>query len=241
MGGGGAVRLVVSGEISLNGTVDADGGENDGVATGTPFYGSSGGSVWITASHLSGTGKISASGGAIKDNYMGAGGRIAIYLTGDTALSFGGSVEAYAGCKSTEVPPYPKGAPGTIYVETASDAARRGRVIVANASSGASNGGQNSKPLVDYPVTKWCGQNDGRWATWELSNYATLNITADAKIADVWLNGSSPQILLNGHTLRIYTRQHALGTSASQVVAGGTVENPGQIIWQKQATVLLLK
>ena len=32
-------------------------------------------------------------------------------------------------------------------------------------------------------------------------------------------------------TLFIYHRRHALGTSASQIVPGGTAENPGRIIW----------
>ncbi len=234
--GGGAVRLSIAGGAFVDGAIDADGGVYP-----DNYYGSSGGSVWITAVRLSGSGAITASGGAIKAGYMGAGGRVAIYLTGDRTLSFGGSVEAYAGCKSADVPPYPKGAPGTIYIETASDAARCGRVIVANASTGVANGGQNSQPLVDYPVTTWAGKDDGRWATWELSNDATLNVTADARIADVWLEGSKPQIKLNGHTLRIGTREHALGTSASQVVVGGTAENPGQIIWQQPATILFLK
>ena len=89
-------------------------------------------------------------------------------------------------------------------------------------------------------MTTWAGKDDGRWATWELSNDATLNVTADAKIADVWLEGSKPQIRLNGHTLRIHTRRHALGTSDAQIVPGGTEENPGQIIWLMQPTMLLL-
>ena len=240
IGGGGAVRLVVVGELALDGAIDADGGDNDG-STGSTFYGSAGGSVWITAARLSGHGKITASGGFLKDNYAGAGGRVALYLTEDAALSFGGSVEAFAGKKYSDVPPFPKGAPGTIYIQTAADKPRKGRVVVANAANGVSNGGQNSKPLVDYPVATWAGKDDGRWATWELSNYATLNVTADAKIADVWLEGSKPQIQLNGHTLYIRSLRHELGVDDSQVVPGGTTENPGKIVWLTPPTVLMLR
>ena len=235
------MRLVVGGELALDGAIDADGGDNDGGASGSIYYGSAGGSVWITAARLSGSGKVSASGGLSMNNYYGAGGRVALYLTEDAALSFGGSVEAFAGMMYGDEPRFPKGAPGTIYVETASDRPLRGRVVVANAANGASNGGMNSKPLVDYPVAIWAGQDDGRWATWELSNYATLNVTADAKVADVWLEGSKPQIQLNGHTLYVHSLRHELGVDDSQVVPGGTAENPGKIVWLTPPTVLMLR
>ena len=73
--GGGAVRLIVSGALTLNGSV---------VAAGIPdvFAGGAGagGSIWITAGSLSGTGNLQAIGGAGGSGLWGGGGggRIAV-------------------------------------------------------------------------------------------------------------------------------------------------------------------
>jgi hypothetical protein len=75
--GGGAIRLSVGGVLTVNGALTADGDaglqDNSG--------GGSGGSIWISASTLAGSGWISASGGSgeLYGGGGGAGGRIAIY------------------------------------------------------------------------------------------------------------------------------------------------------------------
>ena len=229
--GGGIVRLRVTGRLALDGTIDAD-GESRNVG----YYSGSGGSVWIEAGAIRGGGSISANGGG-GGQYPGAGGRVAIYLAdeGET-LGATPSVTAYGGYNYSDGFHVPQSTPGTIYVETAADGARRGTVRVANASS-ASAGTQ----YVDYPSTLAAAADDGRDAAWRLSGYSFLYITRDAKVADVWLEGSKPRIYLNGHTLRIRTTRHALGTDeSSQVIPGGTAENPGRIIWFNP-TILLLK
>ena len=168
----------------------------------------------------------------------GSGGRIAIYLTG-TGETLGETpvVTAYGGHSYSDGQRIPKGAPGTIYVETAADGARRGTVRVANHAS-ASAGSQ----YVDYPSTRRAAVGDGQDATWRLSGYSYLYVTRDAKVADVWLEGAKPRIYLNGHTLRIHTRHHRLGTDESaQIIPGGTAENPGQIIWDGRATILFVQ
>jgi len=70
--GGGAIRLVVSNLLVLDGIVSADGGT--GYATNSPTGGGSGGSLWITAGTLSGAGSISACGGSGVNNGGGGGG-----------------------------------------------------------------------------------------------------------------------------------------------------------------------
>ncbi|MEX1139698.1 MAG: T9SS type A sorting domain-containing protein [Bacteroidota bacterium] len=86
--GGGALRLTAGGVVHVDGKIISDGGRGkedtppfDGQGTG----GGSGGSVWITASSLAGSGMISASGGnGSFDSYYelwgggGGGGRIRI-------------------------------------------------------------------------------------------------------------------------------------------------------------------
>ena len=103
--GGGAIRLIVSGTLTLNGTISANG------VAGPPNWlpaldnyagGGSGGSIWVTAGTLTGSGTFTANGGPRYWNGAavwpaGGGGRIAVYygtgngFTGfDTATTSGG-------------------------------------------------------------------------------------------------------------------------------------------------------
>jgi YD repeat-containing protein len=84
--GGGAMKLVVSGSISVNGTISSNGTNGSGSWHGAGG-GGSGGSIWIIAETLDGSGMIEADGGdggaqhiVSNDTYIyaggGAGGRI---------------------------------------------------------------------------------------------------------------------------------------------------------------------
>ena len=71
--GGGAVHLVVAGNLAVNGGISADGLRNS-------YYGGCGGSVWIECATLSGSGTVSArEGRTTYANYAGSGGRVAVY------------------------------------------------------------------------------------------------------------------------------------------------------------------
>ncbi len=72
--GGGAVRLIVSGTLTDNGVISANGGNLIGYQGG----GGSGGSVWVTTAALMGSGVFSANGGT-GGEAAGGGGRIAVY------------------------------------------------------------------------------------------------------------------------------------------------------------------
>ncbi|MEK7128626.1 MAG: DUF5018 domain-containing protein, partial [Patescibacteria group bacterium] len=88
--GGGAVRIVVSDTFTNNGIVSANGNSS-----------SSGGSIYVTTSHLAGDGKFSGNGGVLyATGYFkspGAGGRIALHYQ---TSSFEGEAEAKGGCGS---------------------------------------------------------------------------------------------------------------------------------------------
>lgn len=90
--GGGAIRLVVTGNIVNNGTVSSNG-----------EYTSSGGSIYVTANDISGNGTFNANGGGFYfgGNAYGAGGggRIALYYK---TSSFVGKTESFGGCGSTD-------------------------------------------------------------------------------------------------------------------------------------------
>ena len=115
---GGAVELVVSGKLTLGGTIESTAYTgNDGTKSEV-----GGGSIDITAGRLAGDGSIKA--GAVKDGQPG--GRIAIHLTGVGATfdDFDGAVNcATLGAGSI-------GSCGSIYIETAADGEGRGTVVL---------------------------------------------------------------------------------------------------------------
>ncbi|MDD4059842.1 MAG: DUF2341 domain-containing protein [Kiritimatiellae bacterium] len=89
--GGGAAWIEVGGAVSLSGSIRANGGRfstsSSGELTSGGNIGTSGGSVYLKAASLSGTGTIQASAIVSGDNKAASGGRIAIELTGaDNAL-----------------------------------------------------------------------------------------------------------------------------------------------------------
>ena len=115
---GGAVELVVSGTLTLGGTIESTAYTgNDGTKSEV-----GGGSIDITAGRLAGDGSIKA--GAVKDGQPG--GRIAIRLTGAGATldDFDGTINcATMGANSV-------GSCGSVYIQTAADGDGRGTVIL---------------------------------------------------------------------------------------------------------------
>ncbi|MBL9129330.1 MAG: hypothetical protein JNL97_16890, partial [Verrucomicrobiales bacterium] len=108
--GGGALRLIVDGELKVEGRLTADGA----AASANNAGGGSGGSLWLTVGRLTGSGAISANGGPGEwiDGGGGSGGRIAVY---GNAEAFTGVVTAYGGGGSA------RGGAGTVYFEGGRD------------------------------------------------------------------------------------------------------------------------
>lgn len=105
--GGGIVRLRVTGDLTVNGTISAN-GANGTLGGG----GGSGGSIYLRANSLQGNGVMMANGGACVDVTKGGGGgggRVAIYrsISGWTGTL---AVDGGAGKNSGE--------PGTIYISS---------------------------------------------------------------------------------------------------------------------------
>jgi hypothetical protein len=105
--GGGAVKLTVSGTLTINGTVSADG--NSAIFPGAG--GGAGGGVWLIAETLAGAGSITANGGAGQDNLGGGGGggRIAVYAASN---EFTGTMTALGGAG------FAPGGNGTLFYST---------------------------------------------------------------------------------------------------------------------------
>ncbi|MBK7048327.1 MAG: hypothetical protein IPH48_17870 [bacterium] len=141
--GGGLVRLVVHGTLTVDGQITANGGPG----TGDSYYqsggGGSGGSINLTVGALAGGGTISASGGACGGGGAaggGGGGRIAVHCDADsytgTYLATGGSVGTGG----------QRGGAGTVFIKRSSETL--GELDIANAGlpAGARTGvgGQSS-------------------------------------------------------------------------------------------------
>jgi hypothetical protein len=117
--GGGIVRLSVGGTLTVWGQILAN-----GQSSRSRSAGGSGGSVYLTAGMLAGSGVIRATGGDGANG--GAGGRIALYYTTST---FTGTATAFGGAGGA------RGGAGTIYTKAAS--LSTGDVLVDN---GGTNG-----------------------------------------------------------------------------------------------------
>lgn len=133
--GGGAIRLTVSGALSVGGRISAEG--TAGLAPGAG--GGSGGSIWITAGTLTGSGLISANGGSGNGwGGGGGGGRIALECTNTL---FNGLVSAYGGEGSVTC-----GGAGTVYRRTLPGSI--GQIVVDN---GARDGMNTALPTITTP------------------------------------------------------------------------------------------
>ena len=117
--GGGAIRLVVSGTLRVDGALSAESfGPDGGYGAG------SGGSVWVDAGNVAGAGRVSVISHGKDDGtgYIGGGGRIAVKLTDATDFSAADSVDFRYGT-------------GTFYRETLNDAPGRGELIMNGAGT----------------------------------------------------------------------------------------------------------
>ncbi|MBI5387026.1 MAG: hypothetical protein HZA90_20320 [Verrucomicrobia bacterium] len=150
--GGGAIRLVVTNEFLLNGSVTARGASGRIHGWGASG-GGAGGSIWIAAGTLRGGGLVSVDGGigpAVneQDGGGGGGGRIAINATND---EFAGSMTAFGGAG------WQAGGAGTVF--RAKPAAPLGHVIV-------NNSGRSTQRTMITPTERFNSlviTNGGRW------------------------------------------------------------------------------
>lgn len=142
--GGGLVRLVITGDLLLDGSISCNGL----AAASTNGGGGSGGSVWITAHRVVGAGTITVNGGDGRDfGGGGSGGRIAVtvseYQTGD----FAGSLSARGGLGYGQVNADFNGGAGTILCNLEPSATNR--VVVDNGGFKA-----GKTPLVGMPLAR---------------------------------------------------------------------------------------
>ena len=239
--GGGVIRLVTSGTLTVNGLVAANAGTISG-------FNGSGGSIWINAGSLAGGGAIKANGGGITDTTWGAfhggGGRLAVYLSQAANLDAFTGVVDVGGSRVTAAgnEQEPTGGAGTFYYETANDAEKGGTLVIdAGRSSVCSRG-------TDLPVNgnpQAVGDDDCaanyRNVRIVVKNGGRLNLREDVLVEDVDCPGSSAGFSLNDHELTIESREHYKRRgwcNAISVSAGG---DRGKIVWKKPGLMLFVR
>ena len=201
--GGGVIRLVVGGVLSVDGTVSAD-------ASTYTYYGAAGGSVWLTAGRLVGgaTARISATGGRMTNTASpdyGGGGRVAVYTADGDFSGFAGKICAYGSCHYVEGTGIESigGAAGTVYL--ASQAApKAGRVIIDGCASGLSG------RYAQLPAPGFGGDDpkDFKDVTVEVRNGGGVSFTENLKIAELEYTATKVSVKLNDHEVFIESMRH---------------------------------
>ena len=178
--GGGQLKITITsgGALTNNGKITAAGG---GSVLACNNASGSGGSVWITASTITGTGTIDANGGGTTGNCIGGGGgRVALYyttLSGNFSYptSTVASVTASGGIGNAA---YRGAAAGTVFLQSQSKT--YGDLVINNNSNS-----NNTRAATSIP-------------TWVASNPINMTNTtiqmASALMADTYLSTKTPYL-----------------------------------------------
>ena len=218
--GAGAIKLTVGGMLSIEGEILAD------ATTEATSPGGTGGSIWIVAGKIVGSGKLSASSlSAVTYGKSSSGGRIALYQT---------SVNGWDGFTGTIAVSSVGGSGGTIYKQ---DSTGFGVVTFAKSysSSTVDTFGQRF-PMADDGNPREAFLNDSI----VLEDTKVL-ITADVKVQDIDLANSNSRMLLDGHCVRVISKTHKnglgwRGENYENRIESGTIdlgdgEVSGKIVW----------
>ncbi len=210
--GGGAISIRVGGELGVYGTITANGsgGWNVGGAT-------SGGSVLLEVGTLVGSGVICADGGSDLHAGPGSGGRIAVYLTGETS-----SFETYLGTITAKGHSDGRNnrysGAGTIYLETAQDGAAGGILRVNNLA--ARYEAREFNGWTSIPAVQALDETeDFTQTSWEVMQRGVVSLTQDVRAKSVKLVGTDARMKLNNHELIISSFS---GVTGEEFIAPGT-------------------
>ena len=125
--GGSAVTIEALGFVRMDGKINVSGTDNGGA------YNGAGGSIWIKASNITGTGVLIAVGGGIYGG--GGGGRIA--LTSTNIIDYGGIILNTGGISTSNK----DGSGGTVYINASTSIIISGNISVVG-RNGTSGSGQ---------------------------------------------------------------------------------------------------
>ncbi len=225
--GGGSVRLLIFGNLLLEGTISANGGNGMGTLAG----GGSGGGIAISAQSITGSGLISANGGnGTLQGGGGGGGRITISSDQDT---FTGRVTAYGGTGFTtggagtiyRSQKYVQ--PGTVYVDNGGRLGTNTSILgMSYANLEVANGGIVFYVSVQPTANLILASNGWLWTTQMICKAASLTIAEGGGIlADGtgFAAGQGP-----GAGSMLQTRAGAVGGGGGYGGYGGAGTRPSE-------------
>ena len=238
--GGGAGWINVGGTASVNGAIAAN-----GLGSCNTGGGGSGGSLYLRAGNLSGSGVVCANGGNDTWHGSGGGGRVAVVLTqaGADFTGFTGAILALGNGTNGYVVGASQGAAaGTVYRQSGSDAMGYGTVTVSNvqwaAGTTASQGNRTHlPPQILFPDIL-------KRTTWVVQNHGLLQLTTNTQVGALTLNAASG-FDLGGSTvtvsrLTITNHLYSAGTYTTNTLGTAMVTGNGAIIVQGGGTFILI-
>ena len=216
--GGGAVYIVCSGAAVINGSICADTGSDQWNRGYTLRAGGAGGSVYLRAESVSGTGSISASAlSTAEQNNKGCGGRVAVVSTSSTpvasTLSLAASVYPFKSNGTSECDTH--GSAGTVYTKDATQT--YGTLIVDNVAKMPSWS-------VGRPTTIPSADGDWTFDCVKVGHNAILSIPVGTTInlANGFSSGASANAAdeTNIGTIRYEGGTLGLGSTVDQSLTG---------------------
>ena len=214
--GGGIVKLVVAGTLTVDGTICSRGFGYPLDGEGTIGGAGSGGTVNITAGSLAGTGRIDADGGKNGLYGPGSGGRVKVALTAANSefSSFSGTIRAFGGAiqnaTQANLHDITPGAAGTVCLVEGNSAPvvkvynewRYGDAVAAwrvatNETAVASATHLPAKQNGD-------AMSELRRSKWEISGHGAIRLTRDVQVASLSLaaDDGTQMIYTDGHNLK---------------------------------------
>lgn len=222
--GGGGIRLDVGGSATIEGTLTAKGG--------LASTGGAGGSIWLRAASLSGSGLIRVNGGDHNNTAGGGGGRIALYLTNGTSV---GSVTftAYGGVFTNVAVKSKAGAAGTIYIEGKDDLSGRGQLIIDNDNRNAGEPVTIRLPAGSWSVYNLALRNRGVLDVWTNASLAiyTNPVSTGGEVTNQGLRMAGGSLSIQGIDLMVSNWSFIIdGPGTVSLTGNVTVATNGAIL-----------
>ncbi len=227
--GGGALFLTAAGAAVIDGTISAE-PINTRTSDRNRYTMGSGGSIYVRAQTVSGSGIVRASANErIPTFYASGGGRIAL-IGLETADFDGLTVHAHTHPNASwHSGGQGEGRAGTVYLESGGF----GRIIVDQDHIGYMAAGKDN--YTDIPAILDPGNTRFNDAVLELRNGAFVRLTApDLRVRDLELPADST-LYLDGHDLHIRRLEPA------EDFPGTVVKDGGEIIWLYRGSLLIVR
>ena len=200
--GGGAIRIIASGRVLIDGTVTVDAQASSGASRNA----GAGGSVWIECLTVAGSGLVTADGtiNGGQNDRGGSGGRIAIKYDPAAQRTAGVPTGLRISCNSKSTATrFSSGLPGTVYLP---DAQFLGETF-------STAGGVSAGRLV---LDDWTGWSPTRLTLTNARIWLPSAVCADCTLSSLTVDGFAAQLIVGGEEHFIIARSALTYVSAEQ-------------------------